>query len=110
MSLSVHAKNLDGNLYALDQYMAEQDRNDALQSRIDNRTIELINTHTADIDDMLVTLVEDHPEKACEILKDHLSHKSIPELYSESIKNKAWFYNDFIPAECEKLAEKEFNG
>jgi len=104
MSLSTHAKNYDGNLYALDCYMAEQDADDAHQARIDVRTNELITDHTDDIDDMIVDLLTENPEKAHEILNDLFIDNAM-----DIRKAMRWFYNEWIPERCEILATEEIN-
>lgn len=105
--LTTHQKSLDGNMAALDEYMREQDAGDILQARIDTRAKELIEIHTDDIDDMILALVEEHPEKAMELLTNMLgSYEPLRGLTENN--HRLWFYNEFIPAECEKLAEEEF--
>ena len=106
--LKENQRNFDGNEAALSEYMKEQDRGDALQTQIDVLTTELIVDHTGDPDDMIQTLIEEEPEKAYEILKEVLGQTRG---YRNDlvIEKRMWFFQDFIPQECEKLAEKEFD-
>ena len=94
--------DIDGNTHALNEYMREQDKMDAIQAMVEEKTLDLIDTHTHDISDMVVTLMEEHPDMLYNVLYDFLSGNEVHADY-----NYNWFYDDFIPGECLKLAEKE---
>lgn len=99
--------DIDGNTAALNEYMARQDVLDRHQDKVDDLTAELVQTHTADMDDMIVYLMEsNHEEKVAEILTAALG-KFEPLRSIELANHKSWFINEFIPVECERLAEKE---
>lgn len=69
-----------------------------------DRKSELIDIHTQDIDDMLAELMENHPDQALEVLKIALYPGYVSE---ELFLKRHWFLREFIPEQCEKLAEKE---
>ena len=106
--LTENQRNFDGNEAALSEYMKEQDAGDALQARIDVRTNELIVDHTDDPDDMVQILLEEEPEKAYEILREVLGQTGFFKI-DEKFINRLWFFTEFIPKQCERLAEEEFS-
>jgi len=93
----------DGNLAALTDYMAEQDRDDKIQEAIDERTQELIEIHTSDIDDMVLMLIEDDPDTAQIFLKNILKDSSS----QATIDATKMVFEVFIETKCKQMAEKE---
>lgn len=100
--MDLRTDNIDSTPAALRDYEREQDRLFAEQERIDELTAELYAVHSNDPADMAVELVEDHPEKAAEMLAAFLSDAPIP---AETLKEHRIWFDRFVANRCEAKAK-----